>query len=228
MVLPALFAAGVPAALSGSLMAAGHGLSKSAFNGSLFGTTGTQSRNGTTSRRFDASQLGLFNKQLGVADQASAKYANFLRGLSGQRTGALRADLDRQLDAVQGYRQQEIADTNRRYDSRQGNVGQSLANRGLYNSSVAPGMNALVERERNSALGQARSRQQQYMGGIMGQRAQLLDNANVNSLNQLAQLGGQDYQLRTLLPQNIARSTVGTTTNQTTNKTGGLFSSLFG
>jgi hypothetical protein len=202
----------------------GSSLATSLFNGSLLGTTDRS--NGTSASRFDTSQLPLLNQQLGQTDIASAKLAELIRALSGQRLQQLQGNLDQQLNAVQGIGLQANRDINQRYNSQQGNVGQSLANRGLYNSTIAPGMSALVERERNAALGQERDRQRQYLGGIYGQRASALDQVNAQQNQSLGQLGMNDYQLRAMIPQQIASSRI--TSNNNVTKKGGIFSSLFG
>jgi hypothetical protein len=194
-------------------------------SGSLFGTRGTQSSSGST--RFDMSQLPALNQQLAQSDQASQQFMEFLRQLGGQRQAGLQADLDGQLATIQGLGNQENQDINRRYNSQQGGVGQSLANRGLYNSTVAPGMRALVERERNAALGQADARQRQYLGGVLGKRAQLLDSASDQQNQSLDGVGMSNLGLRQEIPRQMISSSQITDSNQTT-KRGGIFSRLFG
>lgn len=203
-------------------------LGASLMNGSLLGTMDKGTSSGTSSSRFDMKMLPEYYKALGVTDQSSAGLANMLRQISGQRTASLQGNLDDQLNALQGYGNQAITDINRRYNSQQGGVGQSLANRGLYNSTVAPGMSALVERERNSALGQEQDRQRQLLAGVYGQRAQMMDQVQANQNQALAQLGFQDYGLRSILPQAIASSRVSTQKTNSVQKKGGLFSRLFG
>jgi hypothetical protein len=198
------------------------------MSGNLFGTSDQSNTNGTSSSRFDTSQIPLFNRQLAQTDQASAQLMALIRALSGQRQQELSGNLDQQINEIRGMGAQENRDINQRYNSQQGGVGQNLANRGLYNSTVAPGMRALVERERNSALGQADARQRQYLGGVLGQRAQALDNVTAAQNQGLTQVGMQDYGLRTLIPQQIASSRVGTNQSKTTTKRGGIFSRLFG
>lgn len=199
-------------------------LGSSLMSGSLLGTRDRSTSSGSS--RFDMNMLPAFYQALGMTDQSSGSLANALRQAGGQRTAMLTNNLDRQLEALQGYGGQAITDINRRYNSQQGNVGQSLANRGLYNSTVAPGMSALVERERNSALGQEQDRQRQLLAGVLGQRAGALDQVQASQNQQLAQLGFQDYGLRSMLPQAIASSRVSTDRTRTTR--GGLFSRLFG
>lgn len=202
------------------------------MSGNLFGTTdrSNSNTNGTTASRFDTSQIPLFNQSLGQADQASAQLMALIRALAGQRQQELAGNLDQQLAEIRGLNAQENRDINQRFNAQQGGVGQNLANRGLYNSTVAPGMRALVERERSQALGQSDARQRQLMGGVLGQRAMALDNVTANMNQGLAGVGAQDYQLRTLLPQQIASSRVSNQQTQTkaTQKKGGIFSRLFG
>jgi hypothetical protein len=193
-------------------------------SGSLLGTKDRVNSSGTSS--FDISKLPDFYRSLEGSDQASRQLMELIRQLGGQRQQALQGNLDNQIAAVQGYGGQALRDINQRYNSAQGGVGQSLTNRGLYNSTVAPGMSALVNRERNNALGQETDRQRQYFGGLLGQRAQLLDRATSEQNNALAQVGSQDYGLRAMIPQAIANSRV--STDNQVNRKGGIFSRLFG
>lgn len=190
---------------------------------SLFGSTTTSNTSGSS--RFDMSQLPAFNQALQGTDAQSAQLSALIRALSGDRQAALDQGYGQQLAAMQGMGNQAVSDINRRYDSAQGGVGQSLASRGLYNSTVAPGMSALVERERNAALGQEGARQQQMLSGVLGSRTAAMDNALASRNQSLIGLGEQDYQLRSLIPSAIARSTVNT--QQQTNKKKGFFSKLF-
>ena len=215
---------------SGQMLAYG-GL-QGLMNGSLFGGSNTSSGNSQTSgwSGFDRSQLPLFNQALGQSDAASAQLRSQINAQNAQRMNALNTNLNQQMVNAQGYGNQAISDVNQRYNSAQGGVGQQMASRGLYNSTVAPGMSALVERERNQALGQAQARQQQYMGSLLGQRTSALDNALTQGQGTLNQLGFQDYGLRSLLPQAVAQSRTSgsTTTTQSTDKKKGLLSGLFG
>jgi hypothetical protein len=198
------------------------------MSGNLFGTQDRSNTSGSSTSRFDKSQIPLFNQQLAQSDQASAQLMALIRALGGQRQQELSGNIDQQLAEIRGMGAQENRDINQRYNSQRGNVGQGLASRGLYNSTVAPGMNALVERDRNAALGQADARQRQYLGGVLGQRAQMLDNVSASQNQGLTQVGMQDYGLRTLIPQQIASSRVSNQKSNTTTKKGGIFSRLFG
>lgn len=198
------------------------------MSGSLFGTKDSGTTSGTSASRFDVSQIPLFNQQLAQTDQASARLMELIRSLGGQRQQQLTGNLDQQLAEIRGLGNQENADINQRFNSQQGGVGQQMANRGLYNSTVAPGMRALVERERSQALGQADARQRQYLGNVLGQRAQMLDNVTANVNQGIAGAGAQDYQMRQLLPQAIASSRIGSNQSKSVTKKGGIFSRLFG
>jgi hypothetical protein len=198
------------------------------MSGNLFGTQDRSNTSGSSSSRFDASQIPLFNQQLAQTDQASARLMELIRSLGGQRQQELMGNLNQQLAEMRGLNAQENRDINQRFNSQQGGVGQTMANRGLYNSTVAPGMRALVERERSQALGQSDARQRQLMGGLLGQRAQMLDSVTAGVNQGIAGAGAQDYQMRQLLPQAIASSRVGTQRSNTTTQRGGIFSRLFG
>ena len=172
--------------------------------------------------RYDQASIPLFNQSFQEADSASARQRRYLESLVGSRSANLRDALDRQTQAMQGYGDV----VSRRYNSAQGQVGQSLASRGLYNSTIAPGMSALVERERSAALGQARQRQASMMGSLFGQQAQLMDAADAQRISQLANIGANDYRLRTLLPTSIANNRV--TSTQAIRKGGkGILGKLF-
>lgn len=197
-------------------------------SGNLFGTQDRQFGNRSSTDRFDRTQLPFLNEQLAQTDLASARFAEMIRQLNSQRMQQLQGNLDQQMNAVQGLGQQAMRDINQRYDSRQGGVGQTMANRGLYNSTVAPGMRALVERERNNALGQEQDRQRQYFGGLLGQRAMAMDQVSAGQNQALQSLGAQDYGLRAIVPQQIASSRISNARDNTVTKRGGIFSRLFG
>lgn len=204
------------------------GALKSLFSGDMLGTVNNSSGSSSGTSTFDSRQLPAFNQSLQGSDEASRRLMELIRQLGGQRSAALQGNLDEQIASVRGMGGQALSDINRRYNSAQGGVGQNLANRGLYNSTVAPGMQALVNRERNSALGQENDRQRQYFGGLLGQRASMLDQALASQNAALAQVGSQDYGLRTLLPQAIASSRVTSQQNQEKQKRGGFLSGIFG
>jgi hypothetical protein len=195
---------------------------------SLFGTKGTQ--NGSTFGRtgFDASVLPLFGDALKTSDTASQALRNQILGLTNQRRSNLSSALQRQSNVVQGLNNQEMANINTRYNSQQGAVRQDLVSRGLNNSTIAPGMQALVERERNRALGDSNARQSSLLGNIYGQQAQSLDNVDAGQMNLLSQLGFQDYGLRALLPQAIASSRTSQSSTQGTTRNAGLLERIFG
>lgn len=212
----------VPPFLVNALMAAGSGIGSG-----MAPRTSSGQRSTSGSSYFSRSSLPFFQDTLGITDSASQNLQNQLREITGQRRANLSRALDRQLSAIQGVGDQELRNINQRYDSRRGAARQAATNRGLYNSTVRPGMEALNERERNRALGTARDRQKQILGNVLGQRAQSLDRADVDAMNLLTQLGFQDYGLRTLLPKAVASSRVSSQQSQN-NERSGLLSRLFG
>lgn len=187
----------------------------------------TQTANSNSVSGYNLSQLPMLRQEIARAQQSSGGLQSLFQNLSGQRQAQLEDSINRELANAQGYGLQNIADINQRYNSMQGGASQSAASRGLYNSTALPGMRALVERERNAAIGQERGRQQSYIGNILGQRTQLFDRNMAEQNQRLAGLGSSNYSLNTLIPQTLASSRV----TNTTNTTPGLFdrnSGLFG
>jgi hypothetical protein len=216
--------------LDGPAYRDGVGMSAGTIGGSFLGNIDNQRQNATgmESTRFDESSIPLFNQQMAATNQAAQQYQGQLQSLFGDRIGALQNDLAAQRNAVSGFGDQEIADINRAYGARAGAVNQSLVSRGLSNSTIAPGMQALNLREQNQALGQARSRQQQYLGSLFGQQAAMMDTARAQQAGALASVGNQQFQLQTLLPTRIATNSVSSATKSVDTRGGtGFLGRLF-
>jgi hypothetical protein len=191
----------------------------------LFGSA-PQQTSGTGRTGFDMSSLPQFQQLFGQAQAAA--------GTLGQRIGtenaARRAEalrgFDRQRSVLGDVFGQNIRNINQRYDSRLGGARQGAASSGLYNTSVLPGMSALVDRERNRALGGAYDRRAQMLGGVEGQQTQMLDQLQQQRIMQqlapLLQLFGTQ-----LMPAQVAGGATATRTDQT-QKSKGLLSKLFG
>ena len=203
-----------------------------ATNGSLFGSTNSSSTNGKSRSRnyITDATLNRLRGSFTETDAASGRAADVFRTINAGQRAALQRAFDEQLAAVAGVGGQEIADLNRRYNGARGAVGQRTASRGTYNTTIAPAMQAMVERERNAAVGAARDRQSRLFGQIYGQRNAQLAAAESAAAGRLSSLAMGDYQLRGLIPAALAsnRTTDTRTRSKTKTKKGGLFSGLFG
>ena len=176
----------------------------------------------TSYKKFDAGARQRFNEGTKIQGAAAKKYMDQLRSMGAQRYQALQSDLDDQLFAARQVGQRVFEDINASYDAQQGAANQSLISSGLYNSTVAPGMRAMVNRERGNALQRAGGQQAQYISGILGQRAAALAAERAGLDSALSGVLGDTYGLRAGLAQQLA------TLPEVQKKSGSLFDKLTG
>ena len=151
------------------------------FAGDLMLGLGSPDPNGYL--RLDPRQRTAFNEALGVSDQYSLGLQNQLQNMNMQRSNAYRAGVEDQLNAVRGLERQAAMDINASYNALGNRRAGQLIGSGFGNTTVAPGIRAMVERERSSALARNANAQAGLLSSILGQRAAGLD-----------QIAGQNYQ----------------------------------
>jgi hypothetical protein len=143
--------------------------------------------------RMNPRQREQYNQERQVFNTESLALQDQLMNLNAQRLASLDQNIGRQISAVQNVGNQARADVGSRYNAMQGRTGQQLGASGLYNSTVAPGMRALVERERGAAMNRVNEQQSAMLSNIYGNRAQSLD-AVTAAGNQIA-MGMGDLRL---------------------------------
>jgi hypothetical protein len=170
---------------------------------------------------FDATARRNFKEGTRLSDAASKSLRDSLSRMGAQRYQALVSDYDQQLAEARKIGSQTMRDISQSYDAQAGRVGQGLISSGLYNTTVAPGLNALVNRERSAALSRAGSQQASLMTGLLGQRASALAGERSALDAALSGILGQDYSIRATLAQRLA------TPSQKTERSGSILDSIF-
>lgn len=140
-----------------------------------------------------------------ISDEASEKIRRSLEAMGAQRYQALQQDLDAQIGEARNIGLMNVRDINAAYNAQQGKANQGLISSGLFNTTVAPGMRAMVERERANSLTRARGQQAQLMTGLLGQRASALAQERSALDSALANILGSDYQIRAGLATQLSQ-----------------------
>lgn len=162
--------------------------------------------------RFTAADDADFAKGRVASKRAADAYAKDIRKMGAQRMNALRKDLDIQLQEAKKVGRQIGRDISSGFDAQANAANQRMLSSGLSNTTVASGMNALVNRERGNALSRFAGQQASYISGILGQRASALA-AERNFLDsQLSPIMGSDFSLRNMRAQRMGMS--GTTSQE--------------
>lgn len=182
---------------------------------------GMQPRRSDSFVDFDARSRSNFDQGTGISDKASRKYRQQISRLGAQRYQALERDYNNMLSEARNIGSLVSQDINQSFNAQLGAANQRMLSSGLANTTAAPGVSALINRERANALSRAGSQQSQLLTGLLGQRAAGL--ARERSVTDAALLGvrGQDYSIRNMLAQRLATPT------QTTQKSGSFFESIF-
>jgi hypothetical protein len=167
----------------------------------------TSNPNQMTFTDFDARSRRNFEQGTALSDRASEDIRSQLAAMGAQRYRALEADYDRQLQSARDIGDQAIRDISSSYDAKMGGARQGLVSSGLFNTTVAPGVGALVNRERANAISRARSQQAAMFTGLLGQRASALAGERTALDSALSGILGQDYAIRNMLAQRLATPT---------------------
>ena len=157
--------------------------------------------------RFDPRQRQQFEDALGMSDQYSMNLQDQLQGINAQRMQDFRQGTEDQLAAVRGLERQAAQDINRSYDAMSNRAAGQAIGSGLGNTTVAPGMRALVERERGAALSRNANAQAALLSGILGQRAAGLDAIAGQNYQTALNLGGERLRPRANLTSSLGQAT---------------------
>lgn len=170
---------------------------------------------------FDARSRANFEAGTKRSDAASRKYRQNISRLGAQRYQALERDYNDMLSEARNIGSLVSQDINRSFNAQLGAANQRMLSSGLASTTAAPGVAALINRERANALSRAGSQQSQLLTGLLGQRAAGL--ARERAVTDAALLGvrGQDYAIRNMLAQRLATPT------QTSKQSGSFFEKIF-
>jgi len=177
-----------------------------ALAGDIFGLMARPSEQ-TRFTRFTEEDRAAMEGGARMTESAGRDYIKSLRSMGAQRMSALRSDLDLQLSEAGKVGQQIARDINKSYDAQLGATGQRMISSGLSNTTVASGMDSLVNRERSNALSRFAGSQAQYISSILGQRAAALA-AERNFLDtQVAGIEAVPFQIRAAYAQRQGQGT---------------------
>lgn len=171
--------------------------------GSLF-TAGNQRDKETKRVMFDKRARQNLADAISVSDPASQMFRDQMLQLGAQRYSALESDLNRQMEEARKIGRNTFSEINRSYDALGGRTNQGLVSSGLFNSTVASGARALVNRERSRALSNAGSQQASLLTGLLGQRASMLAGERASLDNTLANSYLADFNLRNQMARGLA------------------------
>lgn len=170
---------------------------------------------------FDARTKRQFKEGSDISRAAADKYSDYISRLGAQRYAALDRDYMGMIEEARKIGALTASDINRSFNAQLGAAGQRMISSGLANTTVAPGVSALVNRERANALSRAGSEQARLMTGLLGQRASALYGARMATDAELLGLEGREYGIANMLAQRLATPT------QTQKKSGSFFEKVF-
>jgi hypothetical protein len=170
---------------------------------------------------FDARSRANFQRGTKLSDAASRKYRQNISRLGAQRYQALERDYNDMLLEARNIGSLVSQDINRSFNAQLGAANQRMLSSGLASTTAAPGVAALINRERANALSRAGSQQSQLLTGLLGQRAAGLSRERAVTDAALLGVRGQDYAIRNMLAQRLATPT------QTQKQSGSFFEKIF-
>lgn len=132
------------------------------------------------------------NRGYGIFDQAFAQAGSLgsqLSGLTDTRRNQYTGFMDQAVAQQQGMGEADRARIYRDSLASRNSVGNSLANSGLYNTTVKQNMEQGVDRNRGEALGQLDEGLRQQLLQLLLQRAQGLDGISADNITNQREIG---------------------------------------